>query len=80
MPAASGIFRFLQTLGLGLIVAVWLGGVAVIWFCGFVLRRIIRNVVVAPVDPDWNQPSWTGEPRPMKDVTPPRPARALPRD
>lgn len=80
VPIASGIFRFFQTLGLGLIFIIWLGGVAVIWLCGFVLRRIARAMIVAPVDPDWPYPGRTDELRPMKDVTPPRPTRALPPD
>ncbi len=80
VPVASGIFRFFQTLGLGLVFAIWLGGTAVIGFIGFLLCRIARNVIVPPVDPDWNYPGRTGEPRPMKDVTPPRPTRALPPD
>jgi hypothetical protein len=80
VPVASGIFRFFQSLGIGLIVAVWLGGVAVIWFSGFILRRIVQSVAVAPVSPVWDDLERRDGARPMKDVTPPRPSRALPPD
>lgn len=80
VPVASGIFRFLQSLGIGLIIAIWLGGVAVIWLSGVILRRIVQSVVVAPVDPVWDDLGRPDGVRPMKDVTPPRPSRALPPD
>jgi hypothetical protein len=83
VPVASGIFRFLQTLGLGLIAFVWGAGALLLWLTGFVLRRLVRSATVVTV----RAPEWTGagpdDPygeRPMKDVTPPKQMRALPRE
>jgi hypothetical protein len=80
VPVASAVFRFFQNLGIGLVFAIWFGGAAIIWLCGFILKRIARGAVVQPVDPGWAYRVHGDEPRPMKDVTPPRPTRALSRD
>ena len=82
VPVASNVFRFLQTIGLGLVVFIWGMGALLLWLTGFVLRRVVQSATVVTVrDPGWVDagPGDLHE-RPMKDVTPPRTMRALPRE
>jgi len=78
VPAAASVFRFLQNLGLGLVFAVWALGALFVWFVGTVMRRLVQGMTVIRV----HETQWAdireGE-RPMKDVTPPRASRSLPR-
>ena len=79
VPAAAAVFRFFQNLGLGLVFVVWAAGSLVIWIAGTILRRIAESVSVVHVrEAGWAEP-YEAE-RPMKDVTPPRPVRSLPRN
>jgi hypothetical protein len=82
VPLASGVFRFVQTVGLGLIVFIWGAGAALLWLTGFILRRLVQSATVVTVrDPVWvDAGPGDGHERPMKDVTPPRTIRALPRE
>lgn len=82
VPVASGVFRFLQTIGLGLVAFIWGAGALLLWLTGFVLSRLVRSATIVTVrDPGWVD-AGPGDPhgRPMKDVTPPRTMRALPRE
>jgi hypothetical protein len=79
VPAAGSVFRFFQNLGLGLVFVVWALGSLVLWIAGTILRRIAESMSVVHVrEAGWVE-SYEGE-RPMKDVTPPRPVRSLPRN
>jgi len=79
VPVAGAIFRFFQNLGLGLVFVVWALGSLVVWVAGAILRRLAESVSVIHVrEARWGD-AYDSE-RPMKDVTPPRPMRSLPRD
>ena len=79
VPAAAAVFRFFQNLGLGLVFFVWALGALVIWIAGTILRRLAESVSVVHVrDSGWAD-VYEGEPQ-MKDITPPRPVRSLPRN
>ena len=79
VPVAGAIFRFFQNLGLGLVFVVWALGSLVVWITGTILRRLAESVSVIHVREAGWVDAHEGE-RPMKDVTPPRPVRSLPRD
>jgi hypothetical protein len=82
VPVASSIFRFFQTLGLGFIAVIWGVGTLLLWLTGVVLRALMRSATMVRMPaPGWNDPA-SGDlvDRPMKDVTPPRTTRALPRE
>jgi hypothetical protein len=77
VPVAAATFRFFQNFGLGLVAAVWALGSLVIWIGATVMRRLARSLDVTYArEPHWAEAEF-GE-RPMKDVTPPRSAGALP--
>lgn len=79
VPVVGAIFRFFQNFGLGLVFVIWAVGSLVVWLAGTILRRLAEGVSVVHVrDAGWAD-AYEGE-RPMKDVTPPRPARSLPRN
>lgn len=82
VPLASGVFRFVQNVGLGLIIFIWGAGAALLWLTGFVLRRLMQSAMTVTVrEPVWvDAGSDDRHERPMKDVTPQRPIRALPRE
>jgi hypothetical protein len=82
VPVASSVFRFMQNLGLGLVAFIWAAGALLLWLTGFVLRRLVQSATVVTIrDPGWvDADRADGYERPMKDVTPPRPMRALPRE
>jgi hypothetical protein len=76
VPVAASVLRFFQNLGLGLVAVVWALGSLLVWITASLLRRLARSVDLVYVQ----EQRWTaaeGE-RPMKDVTPPRSAGALP--
>jgi hypothetical protein len=78
VPAAASVFRFFQNLGLGLVVVVWAVGALFIWMVGTVMRRVLEGMTVIRV----RETEWVDvhdSERPMKDVTPPREMRSLPR-
>jgi hypothetical protein len=78
VPAAAAIFRFMQNLGLGLVFVVWAMGSLAIWIVAAIMRRLAASVTVIQV----REAEWVGgyeNVRPMKDVTPPRNVRSLPR-
>lgn len=78
VPAAAAIFRFFQNLGLGLVVALWAIGALAIWVVAAVLRRLAQGMTVVRVrEAEWAE--TFGDERPMKDITPPRATRNLPR-
>lgn len=83
VPVVSSIFRFFQSVGLGLVIFIWAVGSAALWLCGSVLRRLLQGIsAMAPRgEAVWFEAGYD-DPlgRPMKDVTPQRPLRALPRD
>jgi hypothetical protein len=76
VPVAGAIFRFFQTLGIGLVFMVWALGSLAVWLVGTLMRRLVENMAVIQV----RETVWSDsyEERPMKDVTPPRPSRSLP--
>jgi hypothetical protein len=77
VPAAAALFRFFQNLGLGLVLVVWALGTFFVWIVGTIMRRIAQSMTVIRIrEAEWAD-VYEGE-RPMKDVTPPRPARSLP--
>jgi hypothetical protein len=82
VPLASGVFRFVQNVGLGLIIFIWGAGAALLWLTGFVLQRLMQSAMTVTVrEPVWvDAGSDDRHERPMKDVTPQRPIRALPRE
>lgn len=81
VPVASSVFRFFQTIGLGLVVFIWGAGALVLWLTGFVMRRLVQSATVVTVrDPRWADAAADLHEPPMKDVTPPRAVRALPRE
>lgn len=78
VPAAAAVFRFFQNLGLGLVVAIWAIGALAVWVVAAVLRRLAQGMTVVRMrEAEWAE-SFEGE-RPMKDITPPRATRNLPR-
>jgi hypothetical protein len=82
VPVASSVFRFMQNVGLGLVVFIWGAGSLLLWLTGFVLRRLVQSATAVTVHEEvWADAGYGhGNERPMKDVTPPRTVRALPRD
>lgn len=79
VPVASGVFRFFQNLGLGLVLFIWALGTFMVWFAGMVMRKLVQSMtVVSTREYGWAEPDR--DDRPMKDITPPRPSRALPRE
>jgi hypothetical protein len=76
VPVAGAIFRFFQTLGIGLVFVVWALGSLAVWLVGTLMRRLVESMTVIQV----RERAWsdTYEQRPMKDVTPPHPSRILP--
>jgi hypothetical protein len=78
VPTAAAVFRFFQNLGLGLVFIVWTIGTLAIWAVATILRRLAAGMTVIHVrEAEWVG-GYEGE-RPMKDVTPPREIRSLPR-
>jgi hypothetical protein len=78
VPAAASVFRFFQNLGLGLVFVIWAVGALFIWIVGTIVRRLVEGMTVVRVrEMEWAD-VHDGE-RPMKDVTPPRSMRSLPR-
>ena len=82
VPVASSIFRFFQTLGLGFIAVIWGVGTLLLWPTGVVLRALMRSATMVRMPArGWNETAYDDPTvRPMKDVTPPRTVRALPRE
>ena len=77
VPIAGAIFRFFQTIGIGLVFVVWAVGSLAVWLIGTLMRRLAESVTVAQVrETNWSY-SYEEE-RPMKDITPPRDMRSLP--
>jgi hypothetical protein len=78
VPVAGAVFRFFQNFGLGLVIVVWALGSLLIWLSASILRRLARTAELAYVQQERRWAEAEFEERPMKDVTPPRSAGALP--
>jgi hypothetical protein len=79
VPGAAAVFRFFQNIGLGLVFIVWAIGSLAIWILATIMRRLADSVTVLHV----RETEWVGgyeSERPMKDITPPRDVRGLPRN
>lgn len=81
VAVVGSLIRFVQGLGVGLILVIWLLGCVAIGAIGLFLRRVALQLEVGPPDPLWDARSvWSDQPRPMKDVTPSRDRLPPPQD
>ena len=78
VPVAGAVFRFFQNFGLGVVVVVWALGALLLWLSASILRRLVRTAELVSVQQERRWAEAEFEERPMKDVTPPRSAGALP--
>jgi hypothetical protein len=77
IPVAAATFQFFQNFGIGLVAIVWALGSAMIWLAASIMRRLVRSLdLTSAREAHWAEAGF--EERPMKDVTPPRSAGALP--
>ncbi|HEX6978347.1 MAG TPA: hypothetical protein VF342_03530 [Alphaproteobacteria bacterium] len=81
VAVVGSLIRFVQGLGVGLVLAIWVLGCVAIWVIGLLLRRVAQQFDAAPPDPLWEVRPMRGDwPHPMKDVTPPRDRLPPPED